>query len=77
MAKKKKKMSASQAASARWADSEDFKEDEFEYESEARFWWRKMGRRGHVGLIGTIIVGLFGLWMILGMPGVVVYPLFG
>lgn len=73
MAKKKKKMTPKEAASARWAESPDFKDD-FEMESEAAFWWRKMGRRGHVGLIGTIIVCLFGLWFILGMPGVVTHP---
>jgi hypothetical protein len=77
MAKKKKKMTASQAASARWTESENYIEDEFEMESEAKFWWRKMGRRGHVGLIASAIILLFGLWVILGMPGVIVYPLFG
>ena len=77
MAKKKKKMTPQQAASARWDESEDKIEDQFEMESEARFWWRKMGRRGHVGLIGTIIIVIFGVWVMLGMPGVIVYPLFG
>lgn len=74
MAKKKKKMTASQAASARWKDSPDYVEDDIELESEAAFWWRKMGRRGHVGFIGAIIVALLGFWFILGMPGVVVHP---
>ena len=77
MAKKKKKMTAAQAASARWTESEDYVEDDFEMESEARFWWRKMGRRGNVGLIGAALVIIFGAWVMLGMPGVIVYPLFG
>jgi hypothetical protein len=77
MAKKKKKMTAKQAAQARWVDSENYVEDPFEMESEARFWWRKMGRRGRVGLIASAIIAIFGVWVILGMPGVAVYPLFG
>lgn len=76
MAKKKKKMTAKQAAEARWTERDDYV-DPFEEESEAAFWWRKMGRRGHVGFVGAIIVALLGLWFILGMPGVVVYPIFG
>ncbi|MDO4889890.1 MAG: hypothetical protein Q3963_00900 [Coriobacteriaceae bacterium] len=75
--KKKKKMTASQAASARWTESEDYIEDDFQMESEARFWWRKMGRRGHIGLIGTIIIITLGVWVMLGMPGVILFPLFG
>ena len=73
MAKKKKKMTPKEAAEARWENRPEF-EDKYEMESEAAFWWRKMGRRGRVGFIGTVIVLLFGLWFILGMPGVFTHP---
>jgi hypothetical protein len=36
-----------------------------------------MGRRGHIGLIGTIIIITLGVWVMLGMPGVILFPLFG
>ena len=72
MAKKKKKMTASQAASARWTDNEDYEEEELE--SEAAFWWRKLGRRGHIRIVAVVIILLFGLWFILGMPGVLTHP---
>lgn len=71
---KKKKMTASQAASARWKDNPDYQEEDFEMESEAAFWWRKMGRRGQIRLILVILILLFGFWFILGMPGVVTHP---
>ena len=77
MAKKKKKMTASQAASARWTDNEDYIQDDFEMESEAKFWWRKMGPRGRRRIVIVVIIITFGVWVILGMPGVIVYPLFG
>lgn len=76
MAKKKKKMSPSQAAAARWKDSEDYVEDDFELESEARFWWRKMGRGGRIRLFVAIFIVILCVWVFLGMPGVVLYPLF-
>lgn len=77
MARKKKKMSAQQAASARWENSEEYIEDPFEMESEARFWWRKMGPRGQRRLVIVVLIIIFGVWVMLGMPGVIVYPLFG
>ena len=77
MAKKKKKMTAAQAASARWTESEDYIEDDFEMESEAQFWWRKMGKRGRRRFVIVILILVFGVWVMLGMPGVIEYPLFG
>ncbi len=71
MAKKKKKMTASQAASARWEESEDYIQDDFEMESEAQFWWRKMGPRGRRRFFIVVLFIILGGWVMLGMPGVV------
>jgi hypothetical protein len=46
-------------------------------ESEAQFWWRKMGPRGRRRFVIVVLIIIFGVWVMLGMPGVIVYPLFG